>query len=230
MDVICEKCNTKIKIPDNKIQQIPAGQVFSIACPKCKNKISVENKAGPSPSKNAPAKPAPSQEKPAANETADSSSDSAATGSPFGFLEEGAKTAILCEPDAGIREKMKAVLENMEYHISAPPSPREALKQMRAHEFQVVVLNELFGTRDPDMNHVLKYIEQLLMSSRRNMFVTLLSNRLPSLDRMTAFNKSVNVIINLKEIDNFEKYFTHTFNDNKSFYRVFMESLVKIKD
>ncbi len=230
MDVICEKCSTKIKIPDNKIQQIPVGQIFSIACPKCKNKISVENKTDtPSPKQDPPAKKAPSQEKPPATDTIDSS-DSASSGSPFGFLEEGSKTAVVCEPDTGIREKIKAILAKMDYHISTPPSPREGLKQMRAHEFQVVVLNELFGTRDPDMNHVLKYIEQLLMTVRRNMFVVLFTNRLPSLDRMTAFNKSVNVIINLKDISNFEKYFTHTFNDNQSFYRVFKESLDKLKN
>jgi len=246
MDVVCDKCSTKIKIPDNKLDKIPDGQVFSINCPKCKNKISV-NKPAPPASKESPAPPASkespappaskespataksSSDPPPANEPSVNGSDGTPSDNPFGFLEEGAQTAMLCEPDAGVRAKIHEVLKNRNYHISEPPSPREALKQTRAHEFQVVILNELFGTRDPEANHVLKYLSSLKMNIRRNMFVVLMSNRFNTMDKMRAYNKSVNAVINVKDINEFEKYFHHSFNEYEGFYRVYKEVFKKIK-
>jgi len=48
---------------------------------------------------------------------------------------------------------------------------------------------------------VLAYLETLNISIRRQMFVILLSNTYRTMDNMQAFNKSVNVILNLKNID-----------------------------
>ena len=41
MQVVCEQCQSKFKIPDEKI---PKGKVFSLSCPKCNNKISVDTR------------------------------------------------------------------------------------------------------------------------------------------------------------------------------------------
>ncbi len=239
MDVVCDKCDTKIKIPDKKMQKIPKGQVFAIACPKCKNKISVENKSGASASSKSPAgrpaKPAPSKkpgkaapppEKPAAAKPDMDDDDDA---NPFDMLEDGAKIAILCESDAKAREKIKTALENLKYHIMESPNPRDALRQMRLRDFDVVVLNERFGTRDPDMNHVLKHLEQLPMVVRRNMFIALITTRFSSMDNMMAFNKSVNMLINMKDLNEAEKLLKRSVKDNDAFYRVYKESLQKIK-
>lgn len=239
MDVVCDKCSTKIKIPDQKIQKIPKGQVFNIACPKCKNKIAVKNEpnAGakgpaksapgkPAPAKSAPAKPAPSP-KPQQGQGTDE--DDASSGNPFEFLEEGAKTAMICEMDSGIRGKIRVALKEANYHLSEPDSHREALKQMRFHDFGLLVINETFGTRDPDMNHVLKHLEQLPMITRREMFIAMLTGRFRTMDRMMAFNKSVNIVINLKDIDDVGQIIERGIKDNDLFYRVFKESLKKFK-
>jgi hypothetical protein len=47
------------------------------------------------------------------------------------------------------------------------------------------------------------------------------------MDNMAAFNKSVNLIINLKNINEIEKILRRGLADNKAFYRVFKESLIK---
>ncbi len=234
MDIVCDKCNTKIKIPDQKIQKIPKGQVFSIACPKCKNKLSVKNEpaasssAKPAPAK--PAKPAPaSKPAPPQGQPPGGDDEDASSGNPFEFLEEGAKTVMICEPNAGNRAKIRSAMESMEYHIAEAETHRDALKQMRFHDFTVIVLNEMFGTRDPDMNHVLKHLEQLPMVTRREMFIALLTSRFRTMDRMMAFNKSVNMVINLKDIADIEKIIERGVKDNDGFYRVFKESFKKFK-
>ncbi|UCD32992.1 MAG: hypothetical protein JSV38_03705, partial [Desulfobacterales bacterium] len=65
------------------------------------------------------------------------------------------------------------------------------------------------------------------ISIRRNIFVVLLTDRFRTMDYMAAFNKSVNLIINLKNINDIEKILKRGVADNASFYRVLRESLIK---
>lgn len=218
MNVVCGNCKGKIKIPD---ERVPKGQVFSINCPKCKHKISIDPDSG------AKTKGEESNDLPMVEDMA-SAGGYDDTERTFDFLEEGQETALLCEPDTGIRAKIQRALENMDYHITRPLSPRDALKQMRFHDFNMVVLNERFGTLDPDMNHVLKYVEQLNMAVRRNIFVALITSRFRTMDNMTAFNKSVNLVVNLKNIDDIEKILKRGVNDNKAFYKVYKELMLKL--
>jgi len=226
MDVVCEKCRSKFQIPDKKL---PKGHVFSVICPKCTNKVSVDTRFDiPLSTKETPA---PSAEpKPGLNKTIIEEVDSSvydASEKPFDFVEEGVETALLCEPEPAIRAKITTALYNMGYHTTAPQSHKDTLKQMRFHVFDMVVLNERFGTMDPDMNSVLNYLDRLNMSIRRNIFLTLITNRFRTMDNMAAFNKSVNLIVNLKNINEIEKILRRGVADNKAFYRVFKESLVK---
>ena len=51
MDITCEKCQSKFKIPDEKI---PAGKVVTLPCPKCKEKITVGHPPPQKPAESAP--------------------------------------------------------------------------------------------------------------------------------------------------------------------------------
>jgi flagellar motor component MotA len=115
----------------------------------------------------------------------------------------------------------------MNYHITTPELPKDALKQMRFHVFDMIVLNERFGAQDPEMNSVLKYLDRLSMSIRRNIFVTLITDRFRTMDNMAAFSKSVNLIVNLKNIDEIEKVLRRGVADHEAFYSVFKRALIK---
>jgi DNA-binding NtrC family response regulator len=147
---------------------------------------------------------------------------------PFDFIEEGKETALICESDSALREKITAVLMEGNYLVTSPESAREALKNMRFHIYQLVVLNENFDTEDPKNNSVLKYLESLAMNVRRNIFVVLLSEKLRTNDSMSAFNKSVNLIVNPSNIDDIEVIIKHGLAEHEHFYRVFKESMQKL--
>jgi predicted Zn finger-like uncharacterized protein len=225
MDIACEQCNGKFKIPDEKI---PAGKAFSVACPKCKHKIVIDTrKSIPSEveKETTPAaKPESGPEKALFDEVSTGSYD--AEEKPFDFVEEGVETALLCEPDPDTRSKISSALEHMDYQVREAESAVAALKQMRFHVFDLVVLNESFDTDDPDKSDVLAYLDRLSMDIRRNIFVCLLTDRFRTTDNMAAFNKSVNLVINLKNIDEIEKVLKRGVADNVSFYRVYKEALV----
>ena len=224
MDVSCDKCQASFKIPDEKV---PKGKSFSLKCPKCKEKFTVSPPVKKAPAAEAETAPTPS-EPPAQTLFDEASTDSYdAAERPFDFVEEGVETALICEGDPVYRGKIQAALEKLGYQVTYPANARETLKQMRFHVFDMVVIDEKFDTPDPDHNNVLRYIETLAMSVRRNIFVALISDRFRTGDNMTAFNKSVNIIIGVSHIDEVEKILKHGITENDMFYSVYKESMVK---
>ena len=217
MEIICQNCNGKLKVADDKL---PEGKTVTLKCPRCQSKISVNR-----PTQKAEAEDGAFDDLFDFDEADGDGYD--ASEKPFDFIEEEGKTALVCESDTLIREKMRPTLDLMEYHITETPNSREALKKMRYHTYDLVLLNEYFDTRDPDANSVLIYIERLAMETRRNMFVTLLTTRFRTMDHMTAFQKSVNMIVNLRNIDDMDKILQRGMADYGLFYKVFKESLTR---
>jgi CheY-like chemotaxis protein len=222
MDVACDKCGGNFKIPDEKV---PQGQVFSLTCPKCKNKISVDARSPKGAAPKSDSGPKTPEKRTLVDEVDSGSYD--AEEKPFDFLEEGAETALLCEPEPDIRAKLNGALKELGYQVGEPKSPIDALKQMRFHIFDVIVINEMFGTSDPDENNVLRFLDRLGMGTRRDIFVTLVTDRFRTNDNMAAFHKSVNLTVNKKNINDFKTILKRAVADNVAFYRVFREALIK---
>jgi len=219
MDVSCEHCRGRFKIPDEKI---PKNQIFALSCPKCKKKITIDTRKEPTVF---PSKPEAVKEKTLMDEVASGSYN--ASDRPFDFLEEGAETALICEPDASANGKIHTALENLGYQVTTPKNARDVLKKMRFHVYDLVVINETFDARDPDQNNILRHLERMNMSMRRDMFVVLISDRFRTMDNMTAFNKSVNLIINSTNIDEIEKIIKKGITDHFGFYKIYRDSLLK---
>ncbi len=180
MDIICEKCQSKFAIPDEKI---PDGKVISKPCPKCKNILYIGS--------------AQNQEDSAGKEFYTDTSDDAEK--PFDFIEEEGNTALVCEQDPDIRKKVIDALDIMEYHITVAESGRDALKKMRYYVYDLIVINETFTSDSLESNMVMLFLERLPMTIRRNTFVIMMSPRFRTLDRMLAFRYSVHIIINSKK-------------------------------
>ena len=215
MDIVCEHCKSKFKVPDDKF---PAGRVASFPCPKCKQKITV----------GAGKQPEPATQPASSAVDKDATEDYDASDKPFDFVEEEGKTALVCEPDPAIKKTLIAALQQLEYHITDAADTADALKKMRYHVYDVVFVDESFDTDNPDSNEVLAYLERLNMAVRRNIFVVLISQRYRTTDNMMAFNKSVNMVINVKNIGDVRKVLGKGITDNDFFYNVFKETLRKI--
>ncbi len=215
MDIACEHCKSKFKVPDEKF---PPGKVASFPCPKCKQKITVGAAKKPDPDPqgaSSPAEDAPTE-------------DYDASDKPFDFVEEEGKTALVCESDPAVKKTLLAALQQLEYHITDAADTADALKKMRYHVYDVVFVDESFDTDNPDSNEVLAYLERLNMVVRRNIFVVLISRRYRTMDNMMAFNKSVNMVINVKNSGDIQKILGKGITDNDFFYNIFKETLRKI--
>jgi predicted Zn finger-like uncharacterized protein len=209
MNIICNNCQSKFKIPDNKI---PADGRATVACPRCKGKISLGAQKGKAVSRAR-----------AANDSASNGYD--ATEKPFDFIEEEGLTALVCESNPLVRKTICEALELLEYQITEAESTRDALKRMRYHNYDLFVINENFDTENPESNGILLYLERLSMGVRRNMFIALISSRFRTMDNMMALNKSANLIINIKNIEDIGKILSRGITDNEYFYRIFKATL-----
>jgi predicted Zn finger-like uncharacterized protein len=208
MDIICTSCQSKFKIANDKI---PAGKRTTVACPNCKGYITLRPKKGS-----------------AGSRSAGSMSSYNASEKPFDFIEEEGLTALVCESNPMVRKTIVNAIEVMDYQITEAESARDALKRMRYHNYDLFVINEHFGTDNPESNSVLLFLERLSMSVRRDMFVALISNRFRTMDNMVALNKSVNLIINIKNIEDIGKILSRGITDNEYFYRIFKQTLKEV--
>ena len=216
MEVICQQCKSKFKIPDKKL---PPGRNLSVKCSKCETKIDI-NTGDASPANDYQV----DLEK-VVDEVATGTYDSVEK--PFDYLEEGIETALLCEHNLQVKQKIRDFLEKMDYHVVEAASARNALKYMRFHVYNLIVVNEKFEAANADTSHVLQYLSTLPIVIRRNSFVVLLGKNFRTMDNMMAFYKSVNLVVNLKDMDDFEKILKSALREHDAFYEVFFESLKK---
>jgi CheY-like chemotaxis protein len=208
-------------VPDEKL---PDAKTAVLRCPKCKEKLIIDLAALRK------GKEAQKQHEKGSYDFGfdEGSEDYDVSERPFDFLEEEGKTAIICEDDPKIVKEIVTVLGIMEYTTTVVDSLRDALRKMKYHIFDMVLVNETFGGSDPDSNGILIYLERLNMDIRRNIFVGLLTRQYPTMDNMAAFLKSVNMTINIKDIDKIDKILSRGINEYELFYAIFKDSAKKI--
>lgn len=217
MEIICESCQSRFKIADEKL---PKDKTAFLKCPKCKNRISVPPAAEPSERSGAS-----DVEEDFFSFDEDEGEGYNASDKPFDFVEEEGKTALLCESDPMIKKAILPVLDVLEYHLTETKNSREALKTMRYHSYDLIVVNEYFDAKNPDANGVLIYLERLNMAIRRNIFVTMITRRFRTMDHMTAFQKSVNMVVNVDNIADFDKILRRGLADFGIFYQAYKDCL-----
>jgi len=213
MEIRCENCSTKLNIPDEKI---PQGQRVTVSCPKCKGKLTLDDRS-------------PKDEKTAPEESrADSSTAYAGEGSGLEFYDEGVKLSLVAENDPDQSEKIRQAIEGIGYKYVAAEDTNQAISNMRFHTFDLVILTDRFDGIELGQSPVLQYLNHLSMSIRRRMFVALIGDTFNTMDHMMAFTMSANLVINRRDLDKLAGILKNTVSDNEKFYKVFMDTLSEI--
>ena len=234
MEVTCDHCKTKLNVPDDKI---PKDQIVRINCPKCKNKITID------PNKTVLKEESTgdlhdetgklhlsfieSQKKGDSDEKAfdydDYDSDET-----LDFFEEGVKLALALAGD-DVGKKIKTAVEELGYRCLLSPNTRDALGKLRFHHFDIVILTDGFDGHELGRdNPVTNYINHMSMSSRRRLFLTLISDTFKTMDEMMAYALSANLVINTKEMEKLSVILKRGISDHSKFYKVFMDTLVEV--
>ena len=237
MEIKCPACDSGYRIPIEKLP--PDKEAIAFPCPNCSHPLSVQLKEGAAPQEeiNQPLPKPPSAENGIDGSTAVDALEASdhtetegpsvsydASEKPVEFLDEVEQTALICDSSSDNRELILQAIEAGGFHYSEADSTLAALKQMRYHQFDLVVLNENFDAEDPEKNPVRIYLSRLPMATRRHIFVVLINRRFRTMDNMAAFNLSVNQVVHEKNLDQLEKIITSGLIEHKAFYKSYQQA------
>jgi len=217
----CDHCQAVFNVPDEKM---PRGRQFKATCNKCRRPIIVEPQGafgGKGASIGVDVSLSEVADAPTAIE-ADLDTASAYD-SPLEVLEEGAMSALVCVDEPERLKAVKEALEDLNYYSSVASSVKEALSKLRYNQYDLVMLDEEFCGESADNNTILRYLQPMPMSTRRNIFLMMISNQIRTLDNLMAFANSVNAVINVSDVQKVKLVLERAMADHRRFYKVYRD-------
>ncbi|MCF8082212.1 MAG: zinc-ribbon domain-containing protein [Deltaproteobacteria bacterium] len=219
MEIVCNHCSARLNIPDDKI---PEGRRVRVTCPKCGNKLPIEprntardvpdiHETGPGPWP---------------GEDAGMGEHTGPTG--LEFYGEDETLALVLDLDTRDQDVLKEVLSELGYRCLVEADAEQAVKRMNLYAFDLVFLADGFDGGPVEQSPIMAYINRLSMAVRRRMFLVLISPRFKTMDRMAAFSKSADLVVNKKDVPNVNRILGMAISDHEKFYKVFMDTLREI--
>ncbi len=221
MEIICENCQAKLTIAN---QKVPKGKRASFLCPKCRHKIYISDDAYKSYT----------NDDYSGNNLMKTGSrskeikgplDYDASYKPFDFIDENNRTTLVCMNSNESAQIVKKAFQGMDYRLISANNAETALARMKYHIFDSVVVGEEFDGNNDGEAVLLNYINSLNMTIRRRIFVLFISSKYRTMDNLSAFYASVNLIINPGDINNLKKIFLYNLKGYKKFYSTFNDAL-----
>lgn len=214
MRIDCEHCGKAMQVPDDKVPH----RVFTLTCPGCQNKITVDPSASKAPEEPAaePAAAAPPQAAPSApvakapaDAGASSSLESTGAHTVGGLrilrsnevelLEQITPLALVVNidvaPDPAVDAQLK--LAGMK-EISHLASLAEAVDRAEDLEAGMLVIRMAKAPAPPC--EPLEPLFRMPSGARRKTFTILMADNVRTLDGMVAFYLQVNCLVNAQEV------------------------------
>ena len=142
--------------------------------------------------------------------------------------QKGLLTALVCENNQELQKMIISALEDLRYKVAFSINAEDALEKIKFNQYDVIVLNETFDGKSPETNEVLQQLKTMPMAARRHICLALTGKSLPTKDNLSAFERSANVVINETDLSNFKNIIENAVFDNKQFYKIYNESLIKL--
>ena len=124
---------------------------------------------------------------------------------------------------ADILDYAQGVLDQLGYKVHTATTKDEFLDRFSRVQYEIIVLEDTFGGLPPDQNESLQTLQQMPMAQRRHATVMLISDTLPSLDSLVAFQHSVHATINRNDLDKLMLIIQQVVNDNTLFLNTYRD-------
>ncbi|MCG8634572.1 MAG: hypothetical protein MI863_12140 [Desulfobacterales bacterium] len=233
----CPHCSNPLRFSDahreklsKALENLSPGRTLKFGCPKCKKPIELD-KAGAPLAKAAPAAPV---KKP------DSVPEPSKTIVPpkapdISWLTDGEKeeadvlddvpTAMVVMDDPGMREKMVRGLEENQYQIVIPEDIDGAIDSMRFKAYAVVAFSSTYGGDTLENQDFHKFMMQMSMKKRRNIFYILVGPEFSTLFDLQALTHSANLVINREQIDHASTLIKKGVKDYEALFAPYLAAL-----
>ncbi len=149
--------------------------------------------------------------------------------SEFGVYEEGTINVMVCDNSPESLALIVTAIKDLGFKEEIPASLNDALDRLKYNKYEIVFLSEGFSGSSPGGNKVLEHFNRMSMVNRQNTFIMLIGNNYSTLSNIEAFSKSVNAVINIKDLPNMKEILKRSLSDNDLFYSAYKDVLRDLK-
>ena len=144
------------------------------------------------------------------------------------ILAPGDRPALIAITTPDARQYAEGVLDQMGYKVHCAESHDEFLERYGRVQYELVLMEDRFGSVAPEKNRALTTFQAMPMPVRRHSTALLLSGELETLNSLQAFQKSVHAILNHIDLDKLMLVIQQVVNDNLTFLNVYRDVQARI--
>src|SRR5437588_9001744 len=145
------------------------------------------------------------------------------------FFDLGDNTALVCFDHQQYHKVVVTQLIDMTYKVHLGLFEEDVLLKLKTYNYDVVIVSENFKGSTLQTNPILAELTRRPDAQRRQHFVVLLSQRIPTNDAMSAFVHSVDQIINITDLANFKPVLRRGVSQHRELYSSFNEMLKSVQ-
>lgn len=141
----------------------------------------------------------------------------------FDFVGSGDKPALIAFSTPDWLDTAKVALQELGYKVHTAATHSDFLLRYTQAQYQVVLVEELFGANTVEENITLKSLQNMTSSQRRHSTVLLVGDRFQTFAPMEAFSHSVQAVINSSELFLMKQLIEKAVAENELFLHNFRE-------
>jgi len=146
----------------------------------------------------------------------------------FDFVGSGDKPALIAFSTPGWLDTAKVALQELGYKVHTAATHSDFLLRFSQAQYQVVVVEELFGANTIEENLTLASLQKMTSSARRHATVLLVGDSFQTFVPMEAFKQSVHAVINSSELFLLKQLVEKAVAENDLFLHNFREIQTRI--
>jgi hypothetical protein len=145
------------------------------------------------------------------------------------FFDVADNTALVCIDHQQYQKLVVPQLLDIGYKVHLGLFEDDVLLKLKTYSYHVVIIYEQFKGSTVQTNPILQEMIQRPGRQRRDHFVVLLSQRLTTNDAMTAFVHSVDLVMNVSDLANFQPVLRRGFAQYRELYHGLQETLKAVE-
>ena len=139
------------------------------------------------------------------------------------IFEPGDLTALVCVEHPEMQQQIVQQLASMDYKLHVGLFAEDISLKLKTHVYDVVVIDEHFGGCELSTNAVLYEATHLPGAQRRLQYFVLVGDNVQTNDEMMAFILSVDLVVNVADLENFKPVLRRGAARQKEFYQPYLE-------
>jgi hypothetical protein len=141
----------------------------------------------------------------------------------FDFVSKTDKPALIAFTTPEWLDSAKTALLELGYKVHTAATHSDFLIRFTSTQYQVVLIEELFGANTLDENLTLQAVENMAIGQRRHATFLLVGESFQTFVPMEAFKHSVHAVINSSELFLLKQLVEKAVADNDSFLHSFRD-------